>query len=181
MGIYTEDEIDTIDVTPAETTTQKTLVDQLKTKLAKPAAVVHEPEVTHAPVVATVEDLKKHSDAAKAAMAEPQSEWGKWLAESVDSFNHELDKLADKNPGDMRFRQHVRVQQVANHIVNEWVEDGTVEKATIETGGKRDNKKVAEILRNIWDTDPGDLMTSASNYLASKVIPAEAPESSSNG
>lgn len=164
-----------------ETGTHKTLVDQLKTKLAKAATVATEPAVTMPPVIATVEALKQHSDAAKAAMTEPQSEWGKWIAESVEAFNRELDKLADKNPSDMRFRQHVRVQQVANHIVNEMVEDGTIEKAAIETNGKRDSSKRAAILQSIWDTDPGDLMTSASNYLASKVIPDLSPEPGSDG
>jgi hypothetical protein len=51
----------------------------------------------------------------------------------------------------------------------------------IETNGKRDNKKVAAVLQETWDSDPGDLMKSASDYLASKVIPAEAPEPGSDG
>lgn len=182
MGVYTEDEIETAE-TPnvIETTARTALVDKLKSKLAKPAPVVHEPEVTSTPVIETVAALKQHSDATKAAMSEPQSEWGKWIAESVEAFNRELDKLADKHPEDMRFRQHVRAQQVANQIVNEGVEDGSIEKAAIETGGKRDNKKVAAILQSLWDTDPGDLMKSASDYLASKVIPAEVLEPGSNG
>lgn len=182
MGIYTEDEIETAE-TPnvIETTARTAIVDKLKSKLAKPAVVVHEPEVTPAPVIETVAALKQHSDAAKAAMTEPQSEWGKWLAESVESFNRELDKLADKHPGDMRFRQHVRAQQVANHVANSLAEDGSVEKDAIETNGKRDGKKVASVLQFFWDNDPGDLMGIASNYLASKVIPAESPEPGSDG
>ena len=35
-------------------------------------------------------------------------------------------------------------------------------------------------MQETWDSDPGDLMKSASDYLASKVIPAEAPEPGSD-
>jgi hypothetical protein len=83
--------------------------------------------------------------------------------------------------GNFKFRQHVRAQQVANHIVNEWVEAGIVGKLAIETNGKRDNKKVAAVLQETWDSDPGERTKSASDYLASKVIPAEAPEPGFDG
>jgi hypothetical protein len=39
----------------------------------------------------------------------------------------------------------------------------------------------AQEVQETWDSDPGDLMKSASDYLASKVIPAEAPEPGSDG
>jgi hypothetical protein len=182
MGIYTEDEIETAE-TPnvIETTARTALVDKLKSKLVKPAAVVHESEVVHPTPAETAAALKQHEETKKAAPSEPQSEWGKWIAESVDAFNVELEKLADKHPDNMKFRDRVRPQQVMNHIVNEGVADGSIEKAAIETGGKRVNKKVAAILQSIWDTDPGDLMASTSDYLAAKVIPQEAPEPGSDG
>jgi hypothetical protein len=91
--------------------------------------------------------------------AAPMSEWGKWLVEQVDAFNKDV---APSSP--------VKAQQVANHLVNQGVADGFIEKAAIETNGKRDNKKVGEVLKQLWNEDAEDLMEGVGRYLADKAL-----------
>jgi phage RecT family recombinase len=87
----------------------------------------------------------------------PQSEWGKWLVEQVDSFNSSMSPTPP-----------VKAQQVANHLVNEGISDGLIEKTDIETGGKRDNKKVGDLLKNTWNKNAADMMDRVGKYLAAK-------------
>jgi hypothetical protein len=95
----------------------------------------------------------------------PQSEWGKWLVEQVDSFNK-----------DMAPAPPVKAQQVANHLVNEGISDGRIQKPEIETGGKRDNKKVGDVLKNMWNKNAADLMDRVGKYLAAKAIEIAKPD-----
>jgi hypothetical protein len=150
-GIYTEDEIDEV-ATPApsdaESSARDALIGKLKSKLENPEG---EPkQVSQEATPETVAEVAKPSQA-------PQSEWGKWLVEQADAFNK-----------DMAPAPPVKSQQIANHLVNEGIAAGTVNKEAVETGGKRDNKKVAAALQYLWERDANDLMDRVGKYLAAK-------------
>jgi hypothetical protein len=154
-------------------------------KMSNGLAVRQPTEIQHAPRTFSFAEMQEMAEAvAKSGLFKmngPQVLTLMLLSESLGLHPVQAVMRYHVYDGNFKFRPHVRAQQVANHIVNEWVEAGIVEKLAIETNGKRDNKKVAAVLQETWDSDPGDLMKSASDYLASKVIPAEAPEPGSDG
>ena len=146
MGIYAEEEIERVEVTTSEQSTQSKLLDHLKAKIAPPA-----PE----PVI----------DVESAPVPRPAtSEWGTYVFGAVEQFNTEIGRLKDEHPGNDLLKP-VNPRHIANHIVKTLATAEVIKEEDYKTAGKQDNKKVGAIINAQWSADQEGIVDMVNSFL----------------
>lgn len=98
----------------------------------------------------------------------PSSRLGDWLETRLAEVHaqwSEIARAAAVDPG-----KPISRQQVANHLVKTWINDGTLTEDAISTGGRRDKHKVAAVLSQAWDGGPDELRSDVEDYLRAELI-----------
>jgi hypothetical protein len=164
MGFYTEVEAADLDhedstKTEAETTARASLVSHL-------AGRRENPKETHPPVAETAAELAKASK--PEPPKEPETPWGKVIADATLQANQALAELAEQNPSNVSLRNAIKPQEVINGVINAFVEQG-LKKESLLSKGKWDPAKVRAALDDIWNNEPEDLEAAVAKYLGSKL------------
>ena len=169
--MYDVDELpDTVLAESKEGTQRARLMDRLKARHERSEAVLAAHEKTtngHAQPSEAVEPVIVHPPPAEAATAavepeprEPSTEWGQWVTDAVEAANLELRKY----PVDAKVvRIHAR--QLTNHLVKIGVNQGRIVEDFIAPNGKRDVKRCAAALGEMWIDDVSWFMAQAGIYL----------------
>lgn len=145
---------------PVTVVQHKSLVDKLNGRREKP-------QETHQAPAAVAAELKSHQAEADRA---PATEYGAKIAEAVLDFNQELSRLADANQDNLKLRVALKVPQVINAVINDYVERGVVSKEAITNeAGKRDYTKLGPIIANLWDEDSDEVEAAVGRYLGHKM------------
>ena len=155
---------------PIETTARSALVDTLSKRRERPEVGTR--------VADTVAELKAAEtppvETPKPA-AEPQTEWGKVIAEATLDANKALADMAEQNPENLELRKPLKVPQVVNGVVKAYVEAGTLTDDALRTDGKRDARKVAAAIQALWDEDREEVEAAIARYLGGKLTEAMGP------
>jgi hypothetical protein len=157
------------DLPPAiEVQARASLVEKLGKRLESP-------KESHPPVAETAAELKSAPEPEKPAK-EPETELGKTIADAVLAMNQALSELANQNPSNLKLREAFRVPQVMNGVINGYIAAGTVDENAVKNEkGKRDGKKVADVLQSLWTEDAGDVEAAVAKYLGGKMTELMGP------
>lgn len=177
MGFYTEIEAEDFEQpesvkAEAETAVRTALVTHL-------AGRRENPKDLHPPVAETAAALKEAAKTEEATK-EPETAWGKVIAEATLQTNQALAELAEANPDRVGLRTAIKPQQVVQAVLSHFIEAGTIDQAAIQNEkGKRGSRQCSEMMGHLWADCPGDLEAAVAKYLGAKLTelmgPAVAP------
>jgi hypothetical protein len=157
MGIYSEDEVDEITNSPAETGAHARLRDKLAEARRR-----HQPPAQVATEIKSAQEPGQQAEALEGPTESIKSEFRAWVDEQLEQVNRELPKP-------------MTPFQVANHLLKVGIDEAIIDPTHI-TGpdGKRDKSATAAVLAALWEEDFEWAMDTAGKYLAQKVAEAHA-------
>lgn len=176
MGFYSEIEAADFEASdaPTEQAVEKrnALVETLNKRRETPKD--NRPSV--AEVVAEVKAAQEsQAETPKSPQADPQSEWGKMIADTTEEANKALAELAEQNPSRLELRKSLAVQTVINGVLKAFVGRNLLNEDGLKTDGKRDRQKVADAMQFLWDDDRDDLESVVAKYIGEKITEAMGP------
>jgi hypothetical protein len=100
---------------------------------------------------------------------EPTTEVGKMIADALQGANEALAQLARENPEKKKLLKPIAINHVVRGVLKEYVERDVIERGSIQTDGKEDRQKVANVMTYLYTDDQEDLEATVAKWIGGEL------------